>query len=318
MTERNKFSGKKPKQGEERGKKFSKDGGRNSSSRFRSESDSDNKDKRDSSDTRGKTGFGKKKEWKPPYAKKNPSFSKSRHTDGSTRLNKYLSNSGISSRREADELIKSGMVEVNGKVVIEMGYRVMKDDVVKYAGEKITTEKPVYILLNKPKDYTTSMKATSQKTAFSLLKGVGSALVLPIGKMDRNTTGLLLFTNDGDLSKKLTQQKSSAKQIYHVHLDKNMKKEHIEAITEGLPLDDGTIVKVDEVSYVGDAKDKKQIGIELRNGKNGIVRAMLEHLGYNVIKLDRVVFAGLSKKDLPRGKYRAITTAELVNLKMLK
>lgn len=318
MTERRKFSGKKPKQGEDSRKNFSKDRSRNASSRDRSDSSSDTRGKRDDSDSKSKSSFGKKKEWKPPYAKKNPSFSKSRHTDGSTRLNKYLSNSGISSRREADDLIKSGMVEVNGKVVIEMGYRVMKDDVVKYAGEKITTEKPVYILLNKPKDYSTSMKATAQKTAFTLLKGIGNARVAPIGKMDKNTTGLLIFTNDGDLTKKLTQQKSSAKHIYHVHLDKNMKKEHIEALTEGLPMDDGSIVKVDDISYVGDAKDKKQIGIELRNGKNGIVRAILEHLNYNVIKLDRVVFAGLSKKDLPRGKWRAISESELVNLKMLK
>lgn len=313
MSERKKFSGRRPKPSGESGKKFSNTGGRGAARGRRDEEQSGRGGKRTD-----KKPYAKKGNWKPPFKKKNPSFQKTKHDDGSTRLNKYLSNSGISSRREADDLIKSGMVEVNGKVVVEMGYRVMEGDVVKYAGEKITPEKPVYILLNKPKDYSTSMKATVQRTAFSLLNGIGQVRVSPIGKMDRNTTGLLVFTNDGDLAKKLTQQRSTAKHLYHAHLDKNMKKEHIESLMEGIELEDGTEVKVDDVSYVHEGKDKKQVGIELRNGKNGIVRDIFDFLGYNVIKLDRVMYAGLSKKDLPRGKWRYITEKELVNLKMLK
>ncbi len=238
--------------------------------------------------------------------------------DRRMRLNKYISNAGICSRREADELIKSGLVEVNGKPITEMGYKVETEDIVKYAGEKITPEKPVYFLLNKPKDYTVEMKPTTDgKNGLTLMRGIGNHSVLPVGKMDRTTMGLIIFTNDGELTMKLCNPKLAVKKLYHVHLDKNLKQEHLEALREGVQLEDG-FLKAEDISYVGDKKDKKQIGIEIISGRNKAVRHMLEHLGYYVIKLDRVMYAGLSKKDLPRGKWRALTQQEVINLKILK
>lgn len=238
--------------------------------------------------------------------------------DGSMRLNKYIANSGICSRREADDLIKTGLVEVNGKPITEMGYKVQPLDIVKYAGEKITPEKPAYFLLNKPKDYTAEMKSTmDRRNAITLLRGIGNHNVLPVGKMDRSTSGLMIYTNDGDLTMKLCNPKLGVKKLFHVHLDKNLKKEHLDQLLEGVELNDG-FVKAEEVSYVGDKADKKQIGIEMRSGKNKAVRRMLEALGYYVVKLDRVMFAGLTKKDLPRGSWRALTTQEVINLKNLK
>ncbi|NEN24560.1 rRNA pseudouridine synthase [Cryomorpha ignava] len=238
--------------------------------------------------------------------------------DGTMRLNKYISNSGICSRREADDLIKTGLVEVNGKSITEMGYKVQPNDIVKYAGEKITPEKPVYFLLNKPKDYTAEMKSTmDRRNGLTLLRGIGNHSVLPVGKMDRSTSGLIIYTNDGDLTMKLCNPKLGVKKLFHVHLDKNLKKEHMDKLLEGVELEDG-FVKAEEISYVGDKNDKKQIGIETKSGKNKAVRLMLESLGYYVVKLDRVMFAGLTKKDLPRGRWRALTTQEVINLKMLK
>lgn len=238
--------------------------------------------------------------------------------DDRMRLNKYISNSGICSRREADELIKTGLVEVNGKSVTEMGYKVKPEDVVKYAGEKITPEKPVYFLLNKPKDYIVDMKPTmDRKNGIMLMRGIGNHSVLPVGKLDRTTMGLIIYTNDGDLTMKLCNPKLGVKKLYHVHLDKNLKKEHLDALLEGVQLEDG-FLKAEDISYVGDKKDKKQIGIEIVSGKNKAVRRMLEHLGYYVVKLDRVMYAGLTKKDLPRGKWRAMTKQEVINLKILK
>lgn len=238
--------------------------------------------------------------------------------DGSMRLNKYIANSGICSRREADDLIKTGLVEVNGKAITEMGYKVQQNDIVKYAGEKIIPEKPVYFLLNKPKDYTAEMKSTTdRRNAITLLRGIGNHSVLPVGKMDRSTSGLIIYTNDGDLTMKLCNPKLGVKKLFHVHLDKNLKKEHMDKLLEGVELEDG-FVKAEEISYVGDKNDKKQIGIETKSGKNKAVRLMLESLGYYVVKLDRVMYAGLTKKDLPRGRWRALTSQELINLKMLK
>lgn len=252
-------------------------------------------------------------------ADKKKSFSKSSpRTFGNIRLNKYIANSGICSRREADELIVTGLVEVNGVAITEMGYQVKEGDKVTYAGERITPEKPVYILMNKPKDYITTLKdPEGRRTVMSLLRGIGDARVFPVGRLDRHTTGLLLFTNDGGLSKKLTHPTFGVKKLYHVHLDKTLKAADMKKLQEGIELEDGPM-KADEISYVNDGKDKKQVGIEIHSGKNRIVRRMFEHLGYEVLKLDRVLFAGLSKKDLPRGKWRHLTQQELNTLKMLK
>ena len=234
------------------------------------------------------------------------------------RLNKYLSNAGICSRREADELIKTGLVEVNGKAITEMGYKVKPGEVVKYAGETVTPEKPAYFLLNKPKDYSSEMKLTAdRKSALTLLKGIGKHSVAPIGKLGRNTTGLLLYTNDGEIAGKLANPKGGVKKIYHVFLDKNLRKDDMDAILEGVEVE-GAIIKADEISYVGTAKDKKQLGIELRTNRNKAVRTLFKQLGYFVVKLDRVMYAGLTKKDLPRGKWRPLTEQEIVNIKMLK
>lgn len=233
------------------------------------------------------------------------------------RLNKYLANSGLCSRREADDLIKSGLVEINGKVETRMGVQVKPGDVVTYAGEKVTPEKPVYLVMNKPKGYITTVKDTHNRdTVMHLLRGLGNHRVFPVGRLDRNTTGLLLFTNDGDLAKKLTHPKHGVKKLYHVHLDKACKPEHMHQLVEGVELEDG-VIAVDVVSYVADAKDKTQVGLEIHSGKNRIVRRLFEALGYKVIKLDRVVFGGLTKKDLPRGRWRYLTEQEVNNLKML-
>jgi 23S rRNA pseudouridine2605 synthase len=238
--------------------------------------------------------------------------------DDRMRLNKYLANAGLCSRREADEFIKSGLVEVNGEVITEMGFKVNPKDVVKYAGERLSPEKPVYVLLNKPKDFITTTKdPQGRNTVMRLIRGVGNYRVFPVGRLDRNTTGLLMFTNDGDLAKKLIHPRHNIKKLYHVHLDKNVKSEHMRALIEGVELEDG-IMAADVVSYVGDGSDKKQVGIEIHSGKNRVVRRLFETLGYKVLKLDRVVFAGLTKKDLPRGRWRHLTSEEVNYLKMLK
>jgi 23S rRNA pseudouridine2605 synthase len=210
------------------------------------------------------------------------------------------------------------MVEVNGAVVTEMGYQVKDGDKVTYAGERLSPEKPVYILMNKPKDYITTAKdPEGRRTVMSLLRGIGDARVFPVGRLDRHTTGLLLLTNDGGLAKKLTHPTHGVKKLYHVHLDKTLKAADMRKLVEGVDLEDGPM-KVDEISYVNAAKDKKQVGVEIHSGKNRVVRRLFAHLGYEVVKLDRVLFAGLSKKDLPRGKWRHLSTQELSTLKMLK
>jgi len=234
------------------------------------------------------------------------------------RLNRYLANAGICSRRDADDLIKAGLVEVNGKVVTEMGFKVKPDDKVKYAGETISAEKKVYVLLNKPKDFiTTKSDPQNRRTVMHLLKGVGKERIYPVGRLDRMTTGLLLFTNDGQLAKKLTHPRHGVKKLYHVHLDKAVNGDHLKEISEGVKLEDG-MMKADDISFVGNGNDKKQVGIEIHSGKNRIVRRLFESFGYKVIKLDRVSFAGLTKKDLPRGKWRFLKEQEVSMLKMLK
>jgi 23S rRNA pseudouridine2605 synthase len=229
-------------------------------------------------------------------------------------LNKYLGNAGIASRREADELIKTGVVTVNGVVITEMGHKVNADDVVLFGGDRIRNEKKVYVLLNKPKDYiTTTEDEKGRRTVMELLDGIKEN-IFPVGRLDRNTTGLLLFTNDGDMANMLTHPKFGVKKIYSVELNKNLKTEDYKKIHEGLELEDG-IIKVDNMSFVGDSK--KEVGIEIHSGRNRIVRRIFETLGYEVLKLDRVGFAGLSKKDLPRGKFRFLTEKEVGFLRMI-
>jgi 23S rRNA pseudouridine2605 synthase len=260
---------------------------------------------------------------KKPYVKKefNPvkksEPQRSREDDGTIRLNKYISNAGICSRREADELIESGVVQVNGKTITEMGYRIKPTDIVKYGGQTLKKEKMIYLVLNKPKDYITTIDdPQKRRTVLELVQNACKERIYPVGRLDRSTTGLLMFTNDGELTKKLTHPRYGVRKIYHVELDKPLKKQDLDQIAEGLELEDGQI-KVDEVSYVGDGKDKAQIGIELHSGKNRIVRRIFEHLGYNVRKLDRVMFGSLTKKELARGRWRFLTDAEVGILKMI-
>ncbi len=235
--------------------------------------------------------------------------------DGLIRLNKYLANAGLASRREADTLIQSGAVKVNGVVVDQLGYKIKPGDKVTYGDESVKGEKKVYLLLNKPKDYITTVDdPRDRKTVMELIKGACRERVYPVGRLDRNTTGILLFTNDGELTTKLTHPKYGVKKVYHVTLDKNLKTTDFKALTEGIELEDGK-AHADDLAFVGEGK--REVGIEIHSGRNRIVRRMFEHLGYSVIKLDRVVFAGLTKKDLPRGKHRFLTAKEVSFLKMI-
>lgn len=232
------------------------------------------------------------------------------------RLNKYIANSGVCSRRDADIYIVAGNVSVNGEPVTELGYKVKLTDEVRFDGKVIKPEKKEYILLNKPKGFITTTKdERGRKTVMELVSNASRTRLLPVGRLDRNTTGLLLFTNDGDLAKKLTHPKHGVRKIYHVELDKNLKQSDLVQIQKGLTLDDGP-VEVDEVSYIENAP-KREVGVKIHSGRNRIVRRIFEHLGYKVIKLDRVIFAGLTKKDLPRGHWRVLKQQEVVNLKML-
>lgn len=239
-------------------------------------------------------------------------------SDGLIRLNKYIANAGICSRREADELISAGAVSVNGKVVTEMGYKVKPDDRINYGGETLRKEKLVYVLLNKPKDFITTLDdPADRKTVFDLVKNACRERIYPVGRLDRNTTGVLLLTNDGDLTKKLTHPKHGIKKVYMVTLDKPLNKPDFDEIANnGVTLEDGHI-KPDMISYVGDGSSKKEVGLEIHSGRNRVVRRLFEQFGYTVVKLDRVIFAGLTKKDLPRGNWRMLTEKEVSYLKML-
>ena len=231
------------------------------------------------------------------------------------RLNKYLANAGICSRREADEFITAGVVSVNGEIVTELGTKVKRTDVIKFHDQQVSTERKVYILLNKPKDcVTTSDDPQERKTVMDLVKGACAERIYPVGRLDRNTTGVLLLTNDGDLASKLTHPKFLKKKIYHVYCDKNVTKADLDQIAAGITLEDGEI-HADAVSYAHET-DKKQVGIEIHSGKNRIVRRIFESLGYKVTKLDRVSFAGLTKKGVRRGDWRFLTEAEVNMLRM--
>ena len=231
------------------------------------------------------------------------------------RLNKYLANAGVCSRREADEFIQAGVVTVNGEVVTELGTKVMRTDEVKFHDQPVTLEKKVYVLLNKPKDYvTTSDDPQQRKTVMDLVQNVCPERIYPVGRLDRNTTGVLLLTNDGDLASKLTHPKFLKKKVYHVYLDKNVTAHDMQQIATGIQLEDGEI-KADAIEYASDT-DKSQVGIEIHSGKNRIVRRIFESLGYRVVKLDRVQFAGLTKKNLRRGDWRFLTEKEVEMLRM--
>lgn len=230
------------------------------------------------------------------------------------RLNRYIANSGVCSRREADKLIARGLVTVNGQVVTEMGQQVKRNDEVRFEGKKLNPEAKVYILINKPKDMvTTTSDPEGRRTVLDLIEEACEERVYPVGRLDRNTTGVLLMTNDGDLSKKLTHPSSEIRKIYHVFLNKPLEKEHLSLIKKGIELEDG-IIQPDEVSYA-DPIDTTQVGIVIHSGRNRIVRRIFEHLGYTVEKLDRVYFAGLTKKNLPRGKWRFLSKDEIKYLK---
>jgi 23S rRNA pseudouridine2605 synthase len=236
---------------------------------------------------------------------------------GLIRLNKYISNSGVCSRREADKLIEAGAVSVNGKIVTELGTKIGPGDKVQYGDQTINREKPRYVLLNKPKGYITTVDdPEKRKTVMTLVAGACKERIYPVGRLDRNTTGLLLFTNDGMIAKKLTHPRYGIKKIYHVEIDKNLTRVDFVKIQEGFKLDD-ELVTVDRIEYVGDGKDKKQIGLELHSGQNRVVRRIFEHFEYKVLRLDRVYYAGLTKKNLPRGHWRLLEEQEINMLKMI-
>jgi 23S rRNA pseudouridine2605 synthase len=230
------------------------------------------------------------------------------------RLNKYIANSGICSRREADKLITDGHIKVNGQIVTELGRKISKNDVVLYKDKQIGFEKLIYVLLNKPKNVvTTASDESGRKTVLDFFEGKIMERIYPVGRLDKDTTGVLLLTNDGDLTKKLTHPSYNKKKVYHVFLDKVIKNEDMQKLLTGIELEDG-FMKFDDIQY-SDLNNKNELGVEIHSGKNRIIKRMFETLNYQVIKLDRVYFAGLTKKDLKRGRWRFLTQIEISNLK---
>ena len=257
----------------------------------------------------------KKDDEKQPIRKEKPQ--KDTPEDYLLRLNKFIANSGICSRREADKLIEAGKIRVNGKVVTDLGIKVSNKDKVTYNKKNLSSESPVYILLNKPKGFiTTTDDPFERKTVMSLVKKACPQRIYPVGRLDRETTGLLLFTNDGDIAKKLTHPKHEIKKIYYAVLDKPLEMIHLEKIATGIDLEDG-FVKADKIAYITGTTDEREVGIELHSGKNRIIRRIFQSQGYEVKKLDRVYFAGLTKKDIPRGKWRFLKDKEINMLKMI-
>ncbi len=275
----------------------------------KSELDKDNRPKK-----RFKNPFGNEEVGeKPKYNFEKIEKERSKGNTDETRLNKYIANSGVCSRREADTLIGKGLVTVNGEVVTELGFKVQRGDKVTYKGKLLNPKKPVYILLNKPKDFiTTTDDPMERKTVMNLIEKACDERVFPVGRLDRNTTGLLLFTNDGELAAKLSHPSNQIKKIYQVTLDKPLTQNDEKSILEGLTLEDGA-VQVDDMQVL--SKDRIILGLEIHVGRNRIVRRIFAHLGYDVIALDRVLYAGLDKKDLPRGRYRFLAEKEVVRLK---
>ena len=263
---------------------------------------------------------GYRKPYKKPYGNyqsNTPSVEYAPTPATEIRLNKYIADAGICSRRNADMYISAGNVTVNGEVMTTLGYRVKPTDEVRFDGKLLSSEKKEYILLNKPKGFiTTTNDEKGRKTVMDLVANATNARILPVGRLDRATTGLLLLTNDGELTKKLTHPTHGVRKIYHVILDRKLEYKDFIAIEQGLELEDG-FIQVDEISHV-DQKPKNEIGIKIHSGRNRIVRRIFEHLGYQVDKLDRVVFAGLTKKDLPRGHWRRLTQQEVINLRNMR
>lgn len=237
--------------------------------------------------------------------------------EGELRLNKFIANAGVCSRREADKLIQAGAVTVNGKIVTTLGARVLPNDKVMFGDQTLSCERRYYVLLNKPKGFVTTMDDPQDRnTVMALTESACRERIFPVGRLDRNTTGLLLLTNDGELAKKLTHPSHRIRKVYQVQLDKPLAKSDMMTIAEGLELEDG-VAEVDAIAYVGEGEDKRQIGIEIHTGRNRIVRRIFEKLKYQVVKLDRVAFAGLTKKSIPRGKWRYLSLQEINYLKML-
>lgn len=235
-------------------------------------------------------------------------------TQTGVRLNKYIANAGICSRRDADTYIETGSATVNGKIITEMGYRVQPTDEVRFDGVLINPETKRYVLLNKPKNYITTMEdERGRKTVMDLVSSACKERIYPVGRLDRDTTGLLLFTNDGDMAKQLTHPKHNKRKLYHATLDRKVALKDLQSIAEG-PVVEDKKVWVDDAAYV-QGQSKNEVGIEIHSGRNRIVRKIFAHFGYKVVKLDRVVFAELTKRDLPRGHFRHLTAQEIINLK---
>src|SRR5574344_718111 len=320
-------SGDREDRGDRRSRSNSREGGFNRRDKDYSRQDrgysrdNNHTDRRSYDDrTRNRNGYERRNSKRMSFEKGNSEGYEApmrTNEDGLIRLNKYISNSGICSRREADDLIKAGAVTVNGQVVTEMGHKVKPEDVIVYGGERLSSERKKYLLLNKPKGYITTLDDPQKRnTVLTLIEDACRERLYPVGRLDRNTTGLLLFTNDGDLTKKLTHPSFGARKIYSADLDKPLKKDDIEHLLSGVELEDG-MAQAAQVDYNDSGEDKKSVGIELHSGKNRIVRRMFESLGYEVVKLDRVSFAGLTKKALPRGAWRFLTDQEVAFLKML-
>lgn len=313
---RNSNKGKSEREGGAGGpsgeRKFSKTGGKFSGGEKRiGRGETSRSPKSYGSRTRSGEGKFKDAPVKKTYSKPRTQAS----DDGKIRLNKFIANTGICSRREADELITAGAVSVNGEVITEMGFKISPTDEIKYGGATLRKERMVYVLLNKPKDFiTTTDDPENRRTVMQLVKEACKERIYPVGRLDRETSGVLLLTNDGELTKRLTHPSFEVKKIYHVTLDKNVKLVDLKKIAEGFELEDG-FVKADEISYVGDSK--KDVGIEIHSGRNRIIRRIFESLDYSVMKLDRVYFGGLTKKDLPRGRWRMLSEIEMNMLKMI-
>ncbi len=277
-------------------------------------SDNDRRDSR-RADERSSRPAGPRERYPDPQKPDNQAPAKRPADDGTTRLNRFIANSGVCSRREADELIANGDISVNGNVVTEMGFRVKEGDMVKYGTKALTPERFVYVLLNKPKDYiTTTDDPEERRTVMELVADAGNFRMYPVGRLDRKTTGLLLITNDGELADKLTHPSNNVRKIYQVEIDKPITEEDFETLKRGMELEDGPI-KPDAVGIV--TPDAQVIGLEIHSGRNRIVRRMFEQLGYDVLKLDRTSFVGLTKKELPRGKWRYLDPKEVIKLKYL-
>lgn len=262
-------------------------------------------------------GFRKKNYTKKRVPVKRNSTSKQSDSSDLIRLNKYISNSGVCSRRDADIYISAGQVTVNGKTVTEMGYKVKLTDEVKFDGRLLNPIKREYVLLNKPKDFTTTVRdEKGRRNVSGLISNASKTPLLPVDKMDKNATGLLLFTNDGELTKRLKSPKNGLRKIYHVELNKNLRSADLKKIQEGVTLDEKPI-RIQEISFIENTP-KREVGIEIYSSKNKIIERIFEHLEYEVVKIDRVSYAGLTKKDLPRGHWRYLTDQEIINLGMIK